>query len=87
MASRRDLNEMCKVLHQTLNCELCKNPLKAGKTRWYQCENRHQNCPEGKEFEVKETCSFGKSILKDHCPINEKLLKAKTMRLKCSSET
>ena len=81
------MNETCQVLHDTLKCEICKSPLKAGKARWYRCQNHHQTCQNCKETGKIDKCSCGKWISKEHCPITEKLLKVKIMRFNCTNES
>ena len=85
--SREDLNETCQVLYDTLKCEICQSSLKAGKTRWYRCQNHHQICQTCKEVTKREKCACLTKILKDHCPVTEKLLKIKVMRFSCMNES
>ena len=86
MTSPGNLNEMCQVLHDTLKCEICKSPLNVGKTRWYRCQKHHQICQNCTESRGREKCICMTTILQDHCPVTEKLLKVKIMGFSCTNE-
>ena len=81
-------NQVSEVLFERLKCESCGTHVRAGKYRWYLClsyPSQHKTCQDCKEVKNRKFCPCGGFITKEHCTMTEELLKAGTMRFKCTN--
>ena len=81
MASNLDSNETVTKIRNDLACQICGDPAKPGKKRWYRCLNLHQICQDCKMKSKK--CSCGEPISKEYCKQTEQLLSVKRLKLNC----
>ena len=82
MASNLDnLRETVTKIRNDLACQICEDPAKPGKKRWYRCLNLHQICQDCKMKRKK--CSCGEPISKKYCKQTEQLLSVKRLKLNC----
>jgi len=82
-ASFEDLNKTVTDMRNDLNCQICGNTPRPGKTQWFRCLKLHQICQDCQS--KNEKCSCGEPISKEHCKIIEKLLSTKRMKLNCKN--
>ena len=80
-----DMNQMSKVLHERLKCQICEDTLTVGNYCWYKCSVNvnHEVCQDCKENNKK--CCDSK-VSKEHCKVTEELLMSETMQFKCVFE-